>query len=85
VSPSWRLLRPRDPQLLKHFDMTCCRFGIFRLTEPAGLMTVLQCKRRQTFHEHPRIPGGLYTDADHGGHVLLNERGRRIEVIDLRR
>ncbi|KAG7528779.1 hypothetical protein FFLO_05948 [Filobasidium floriforme] len=60
-------------------------FGIFRLTEPAGLMTVLQCKRRQTFHEHPRISGGLYTDADHGGHVLLNERGRGIEVIDLRR
>jgi hypothetical protein len=59
------------------------RYGIFRLTEPTGLSTIIKCKRSALFHEHPDVKGGIYTDAD-GGHVKLTSGGG-VEVIDLRR
>ncbi|KAJ7483688.1 hypothetical protein B0H11DRAFT_1723216, partial [Mycena galericulata] len=34
-------------------------FGIFRLTDPPGLQTVLQCTAKQVFHPHPDMP--IYT------------------------
>ncbi len=57
-------------------------YGIFRLTEPGGLETILKCKNPRSFHEHADVKGGIYTDADHG-HVKLREGP--LEVIDLRR
>jgi hypothetical protein len=30
-----------------------CRFGIFRLTDPPGLDTVMNCRVKETFHPHP--------------------------------
>ncbi|KAJ7187543.1 Mov34-domain-containing protein [Mycena pura] len=54
-------------------------FGIFRLTDPPGLHTVLQCTEKQAFHPHPDVP--IYTDADKG-HVLI--RDAPLEIADLR-
>ncbi|KAF5344607.1 hypothetical protein D9758_013891 [Tetrapyrgos nigripes] len=34
-------------------------FGIFRLTDPPGLQTILECTAKEAFHPHPDIP--IYT------------------------
>ena len=34
-------------------------FGIFRLTDPPGLQTILGCHAKEAFHPHPDIP--IYT------------------------
>ncbi|KAF5373417.1 hypothetical protein D9615_009472 [Tricholomella constricta] len=54
-------------------------FGIFRLTDPPGLKTVLECKAKEAFHPHPDLP--IYTDADKG-HVQM--RDIKLEIVDLR-
>lgn len=36
-----------------------CSFGIFRLTDPPGLQTILDCHAKEAFHPHPDIP--IYT------------------------
>lgn len=54
-------------------------FGIFRLTDPPGLYTILQCKAKEAFHPHPDKP--IYTDADKG-HVQM--RDYSLEIVDLR-
>lgn len=53
--------------------------GIFRLTDPPGLQTVLNCVSKETFHTHPELP--IYTDCD-GAHVKL--RDLPLEILDLR-
>lgn len=35
------------------------RFGIFRLTDPGGLQTILECTAKEAFHPHPEVP--IYT------------------------
>ncbi|KAF8171800.1 hypothetical protein K438DRAFT_1981953 [Mycena galopus ATCC 62051] len=54
-------------------------FGIFRLTDPPGLQTVLKCTAKQVFHPHPDVP--IYTDADKG-HMQM--RDAALEIVDLR-
>jgi hypothetical protein len=39
--------------------ITSPSFGIFRLTDPPGLQTVLKCTAKQAFHPHPDVP--IYT------------------------
>ncbi|KAJ7107551.1 hypothetical protein C8R44DRAFT_637374 [Mycena epipterygia] len=57
------------------------KFGIFRLTDPPGLQTVLKCTATRAFHPHPDIP--IYTDADQRrGHVQIHEAA--LEIVDLR-
>jgi STAM-binding protein len=34
-------------------------FGIFRLTDPPGLQTILDCTQKEAFHPHPTVP--IYT------------------------
>lgn len=34
-------------------------FGIFRLTDPPGLQTILRCREKEAFHPHPDVP--IYT------------------------
>lgn len=34
-------------------------FGIFRLTDPPGLQTILGCHAKEAFHPHPDLP--IYT------------------------
>ncbi|KAI5475235.1 STAM-binding protein [Pseudohyphozyma bogoriensis] len=56
-------------------------FGIFRLTDPPGLETIVKCDTPGMFHPHPDLP--IYTDTDHG-HVQLRSRAK-FESHDLRR
>jgi len=61
-------------------------FGLFRLTDPHGVQTILRCREPGTFHPHVTSEGwdipALYTDALHG-HVRLDSEARLI-VVDLR-
>ncbi|KAG6336176.1 hypothetical protein ID866_2914 [Astraeus odoratus] len=54
-------------------------FGIFRLTDPPGLQTILACDAKEAFHPHPDLP--IYTDADKG-HVQMKDLA--LEIVDLR-
>lgn len=54
-------------------------FGIFRLTDPPGIKTILECQAKEAFHPHPDLP--IYTDADKG-HVQM--RDMSLEIVDLR-
>ncbi|KAL4062000.1 hypothetical protein J3A83DRAFT_4114245 [Scleroderma citrinum] len=54
-------------------------FGIFRLTDPPGLQTILDCNVKEAFHPHPDLP--IYTDADKG-HVQMKDMA--LEIVDLR-
>ncbi|KAG9310123.1 hypothetical protein JVU11DRAFT_9736 [Chiua virens] len=54
-------------------------FGIFRLTDPPGLQTILGCRAKEAFHPHPDLP--IYTDADKG-HVQMKDMP--LEIVDLR-
>ncbi|EGF98843.1 uncharacterized protein MELLADRAFT_73504 [Melampsora larici-populina 98AG31] len=54
--------------------------GVFRLTDPPGLQTIVNCKQLGSFHPHPDgVP--LYTDAD--GHLLMS-RQLTVKLVDLR-
>ena len=59
------------------------RWGVFRLTDPPGVKTILACKERALFHPHPTA-AELYTDAMRPGHVVAVEE-MEFEVIDLRK
>ncbi|TFL07342.1 hypothetical protein BDV98DRAFT_557700 [Pterulicium gracile] len=55
-------------------------FGIFRLTDPPGLQTILSCQAKESFHPHAEsLP--IYTDADKG-HVQMKDM--TLEIVDLR-
>ncbi|EEB06239.2 AMSH protein [Schizosaccharomyces japonicus yFS275] len=53
--------------------------GIFRLLDPTGLQTVVQCRKPGLFHPHE---GRIYTSAEPPGHV--RELDAPLEVVDLR-
>ncbi|EJF61745.1 Mov34-domain-containing protein [Dichomitus squalens] len=55
------------------------QFGIFRLTDPGGLQTILDCSAKEAFHPHPDVP--IYTDCDNS-HVQM--RDLSLEIVDLR-
>ncbi|KAI0074332.1 Mov34-domain-containing protein [Panus rudis PR-1116 ss-1] len=55
-------------------------FGIFRLTDPEGLQTILQCNAKDAFHPHPEVP--IYTDCDNN-HVQLKDMP--LEIVDIRK
>ncbi|KAJ3551771.1 hypothetical protein NM688_g4515 [Phlebia brevispora] len=48
-------------------------FGIFRLTDPGGLQTILECNAKEAFHPHPDVP--IYT------HAVNNRRRKDIYTI----
>ncbi|KAG1896996.1 uncharacterized protein F5891DRAFT_957771, partial [Suillus fuscotomentosus] len=54
-------------------------FGIFRLTDPPGLQTILDCNVKEAFHPHPEVL--TYMDADKG-HVQMKDIP--LEIVDLR-
>ncbi|KAI0922657.1 hypothetical protein AcV5_009571 [Taiwanofungus camphoratus] len=54
-------------------------FGIFRLTDPGGLQTILECTAKNAFHPHPEVP--IYTDCDNS-HVQMKDMS--LEIVDLR-
>ncbi|GAA6038332.1 hypothetical protein JCM8097_003948 [Rhodosporidiobolus ruineniae] len=56
--------------------------GVFRMTDPPGLQTVMRCTASGTFHEHPDVP--IYTDVDQSwGHCKVREEAT-FECVDLR-
>lgn len=57
------------------------RWGIFRLTDPPGLKTILNCTQTGIFHPH--TVSNVYTDAQKPGHVW-ELPGLEFQVVDLR-
>ncbi|KAG8770067.1 hypothetical protein FRC12_004539 [Ceratobasidium sp. 428] len=55
--------------------------GIFRLTDPPGLQTILKCTAKESFHPHSAA--NIYTDADQG-HVKMMKK-LDLSIVDLRR
>jgi STAM-binding protein len=56
-------------------------YGVFRLTDPPGLKTILNCRQSGLFHPHGE--GQIYTDATRPGHVQ-ELPGLGFEVVDMR-
>ncbi|RAL02885.1 putative endosome-associated ubiquitin isopeptidase (AmsH) [Aspergillus ibericus CBS 121593] len=56
-------------------------WGVFRLTDPPGLKTVLNCTQTGLFHPHGEA--NIYTDALRPGHVF-EAKGLEFETVDLR-
>ena len=56
-------------------------WGVFRLTDPPGMKTVLSCTQTGLFHPHAE--SNMYTDALRPGHVY-EAKGLEFEVVDLR-
>jgi STAM-binding protein len=57
------------------------RWGVFRLTDPPGMQSVLKCQQTGLFHPHAE--SDIYTDALRPGHVF-EAKGLEFEVVDLR-
>ena len=56
-------------------------WGVFRLTDPPGLKTVLNCTHTGLFHPHAEE--NIYTGALRPGHVF-EVNGLEYETVDLR-
>ncbi|KAI9725061.1 MAG: hypothetical protein M1812_000337 [Candelaria pacifica] len=56
-------------------------WGVFRLTDPPGMKSILNCRQTGLFHPHEE--GNIYTDALRPGHVF-EAKGLEFEVMDLR-
>ncbi|KAL9130913.1 MAG: hypothetical protein Q9217_001016 [Psora testacea] len=56
-------------------------WGVFRLTDPPGMKTVLNCTQTGLFHPH--VERNVYTDALRPGHVY-EAKGLEFDVVDLR-
>ena len=56
-------------------------WGVFRLTDPPGMKTVLNCTQTGLFHPHAQ--SNIYTDALRPGHVY-EAKGLEFDVVDLR-
>ncbi|KAF6235670.1 hypothetical protein HO173_006353 [Letharia columbiana] len=56
-------------------------WGVFRLTDPPGMKTVLNCTQTGLFHPHAE--SNIYTDALRPGHVY-EAKGLEFDVVDLR-
>lgn len=56
-------------------------WGVYRLTDPPGKMTILQCEQPGIFHPHD--VDNIYTDAMRPGHVM-EISGMDFDICDLR-
>lgn len=56
-------------------------WGVFRLTDPPGMKSVINCTQTGLFHPHAEER--IYTDALRPGHVY-EAKGLEFEVVDLR-
>lgn len=56
-------------------------WGVFRLTDPPGMRSILNCTQTGLFHPHAE--SNIYTDALRPGHVY-EAKGLEFEVVDLR-
>jgi hypothetical protein len=77
-----RVKTPRKYSDLPHLVSTnLIRWGVFRLTDPPGMQSVLKCQQTGLFHPHAEL--NIYTDALRPGHVF-EAKGLEFEVVDLR-
>jgi STAM-binding protein len=58
-----------------------CSWGVFRLTDPPGMQSVLNCRKTGLFHPHDEPD--VYTDALRPGHVHEAD-GLEFQLVDLR-
>lgn len=56
-------------------------WGVFRLTDPPGLKSILSCTQSGLFHPHSQTH--IYTDALRPGHVF-EAKGLEFETVDIR-
>ncbi|KAG8529218.1 uncharacterized protein KY384_005853 [Bacidia gigantensis] len=56
-------------------------WGVFRLTDPPGMKTILNCTQTGLFHPHAE--SNIYTDALRPGHVF-EAQGLEFDIVDLR-
>jgi STAM-binding protein len=56
-------------------------WGVYRLTDPPGKKTILECEQPGIFHPHD--VDNIYTDALRPGHVV-EAKGLEFELVDLR-
>ncbi|KAA8901395.1 hypothetical protein FN846DRAFT_122023 [Sphaerosporella brunnea] len=57
-------------------------WGVFRLTDPPGVQTIISCRQKGLFHPHGK--DNIYTDAMRPGHVcIVEEMG--FDIVDLRK
>ncbi|KAL8751909.1 MAG: hypothetical protein Q9199_006109 [Rusavskia elegans] len=56
-------------------------WGVFRLTDPPGMKSVLNCTQSGLFHPHAE--SNIYTDALRPGHVY-EAKGLEFDVVDMR-
>ncbi|KAL8813163.1 MAG: hypothetical protein Q9223_001297 [Gallowayella weberi] len=56
-------------------------WGVFRLTDPPGMKSVLNCTQSGIFHPHAE--SNVYTDALRPGHVY-EAKGLEFDVVDMR-
>lgn len=56
-------------------------WGVFRLTDPPGMKSVLNCSQKGLFHPHDEPD--IYTGALRPGHVY-EAKGLEYDVVDLR-
>lgn len=61
--------------------LTVCSWGIFRLTDPPGKQTILNCNQPGIFHPHH--VDNIYTEALKPGHVVELSQAP-LEVVDMR-
>ena len=54
-------------------------WGVYRLTDPPGKMTILSCDKPGIFHPHE--VANIYTDASRPGHVV-EAPGLEFEAVD---
>ncbi|KAG9241436.1 hypothetical protein BJ878DRAFT_520766 [Calycina marina] len=56
-------------------------WGVFRLTDPPGMPSILHCRKTGLFHPHEET--NIYTDALRPGHVCEHD-GLQFQLVDLR-
>lgn len=62
--------------------LTCMiSWGVFRLTDPPGMKSIVNCSQTGLFHPHAE--SNIYTDALRPGHVF-EAKGLEFDVYDMR-
>jgi STAM-binding protein len=81
VTPPFSLPFPDSIPELASERLMSSSWGVFRLTDPPGMQSVLNCRKTGLFHPHDE--DNIYTDALKPGHVF-EAPGLEFDVVDLR-
>ena len=75
-------MKPSEPLFVVPLLKAINRWGVFRLTDPPGMQSILNCTQPGIFHPH--ADENVYTDALRPGHVF-EAKGLEFEVYDMRK